>query len=63
MRMNLFKCETIAQFKIGMWLTEQGIEREDIATAELLAPDTVKITNPAGGYMVIRWRDGEAEII
>ena len=49
--MKLYKCETIAQFKIGMWLVEQGIEREDILTAELLGPNEVKITNPAGQYI------------
>lgn len=63
--MNLFKCKTIAQFKIGMWLVEQGIERDDIQLAELLEPDTVKITNPAGQYMILRWNAEEntAEII
>lgn len=63
MRMNLFKRETIAQFKIGMWLVEQGIERDDIASVDLLASNVVQITNPVGGYMFIRWRDGKAEII
>ena len=53
--MQIFKCETIAQFKIGMWLADEGIVRDDILSAELVAPDTVKITNPAGQYMVIRW--------
>ena len=57
--MKLYKCETIAQFKIGMWLVEQGIEREDILTAELLGPNEVKITNPAGQYMHIRWMGWE----
>ena len=61
--MKLYKCETIAQFKIGMWLVEQGIEREDILTAELLWPNEVKITNPAGQYMHIRWMGDHAEIV
>lgn len=60
--MKLFKCNTVAQFKIGIWLTEQGIEPEDIASAELLGLNVVKITNPAGQYMIIRWVDGHAEI-
>lgn len=60
--MKLFKCNTIAQFEIGAWLTEQGVKPEDIARTELLAPDRVKITNPAGQYMVIRWVDDHAEI-
>jgi hypothetical protein len=60
---KLYKCETIAQFKIGMWLVEQGIEREDILTAELLGPNEVKITNPAGQYMHIRWMGDHAEIV
>ena len=37
--MQLFKCETIAQFKIGMWLADEGIVRDDILSAELVAPD------------------------
>ena len=60
---KLYKCETIAQFKIGMWLVEQGIEREDILTAELLGPNEVKITNPTGQYMHIRWMGDHAEIV
>ena len=60
--MQLFRCETIAQFKIGMWLADEGIVRDNILYAELVAPDTVKITNPAGQYMVIRWCGDHAEI-
>ena len=60
--MKLFKCETVAQFRIGVWLTEQGIEPEDIAGVELLGPNEVKIINPAGQYMIVRWVDGHPEI-
>ena len=42
---------------------QQGIEREDILTAELLGPNEVKITNPAGQYMHIRWMGDHAEIV
>lgn len=55
--MKPFKCKTIAQFKIGVWLAEQGIEPEDIQSAELLALDTVKITNQGGQYMILRWNE------
>lgn len=61
--MKLFRCETIAQFKIGMWLVEQGIEREDISSVELLSGNEIKVTNPAGQYMYIRWVDDHAEIV
>jgi len=60
---NLFKCETIAQFKINQWLLEQGIEQDDIARAELSAQNQVRITNPAGQYMDIIWQNDHAEII
>ena len=60
--MNLFKCKTIHQFKIGAWLAEQGITDEDIASVELPGPDTVVIHNAAGQYMTIQWKDGHAEI-
>lgn len=61
--MKLFRCETIAQFKIGMWLVEQGIEREDISSVELLSENEIKVTNPAGQYMHIRWVEDHAEIV
>ena len=60
--MKLFKCETVAQFKIGIWLAEQGIDQEDIAVVELLGLNEVKIINPAGQYMIVRWVDGHPEI-
>ena len=60
--MKLFKCNTINQFKIGVWLAEQGVTRDDILVATMMDPNTVKIANPAGQYMVIHWRDGHAEI-
>ena len=60
--MQLFKCETIAQFKIGMSLADEGSDRDDILYPERVAPDSVKITNPAGQYMVIRWCGDHAEI-
>lgn len=60
--MNLFKCSTVAQFKIGAWLAEQGVTDEDIASVEFPGPDTVVIHNMAGQYMVIHWHDGHAEI-
>ena len=60
--MQLFKCSTVNQFKICRWLAEQGLEKDDIAGVEFPDADTVKITNPAGQYMVIHWRDGQAEI-
>lgn len=60
--MNLFKCNTINQFKIGVWLAEQGITKEDIASVELPGPDVLKICNPAGQYMVVRWEENHAEI-
>ena len=61
--MNLFKCRTINQFKIGAWLAEQGVKREDIAAADFPDSDTVRITNPAGQYMEIRMIDGTPTIV
>ena len=60
--MNLYKCRTIAQFKIGVWLELQGIQSDDIAECALIAPDVVKITNPAGQYLVVRWNCDHTEI-
>ena len=60
--MKLYKCRTIEQFKIGEWLESQGVTPDDVAFCELLARNTVKVVNPAGGYLVVHWRDGHAEI-
>ena len=54
--------QELAQFKIGVWLAEQGIELEDIAGVELLGLNEVKIINPAGQYMIVRWVDDHPEI-
>ena len=60
--MNLYKFRTIAQFKIGVWLESQGIQPDDIAECALIAPDVVKITNPAGQYLVAPRNCDHAEI-
>lgn len=61
--MKLYRCKTIEQYKIGMWLEEQGVEQKDIAKAELLGPDRVRITNAAGQYIEICWCGKEAKIV
>lgn len=48
---QLFKTETIQQFKIMQWLAEQGITNDDIASAKLVSRNLVRVTNPAGQYM------------
>ena len=48
---QLFKTETIQQFKIMQWLAEQGITNDDIASAKLISRNLVRVTNPAGQYM------------
>ena len=60
--MKLYKCQTTQQFKIGEWLESQGLCPGDVACCELLAPDAVKVVNPAGQYLVVCWRGGHAEI-
>lgn len=59
---QLFKYDTITQFEIMSWLSEQGITRNDIAAAELLGPVRVKVTNHAGQYMVLVCRGGVANV-
>ena len=58
-----FRAFTVAQFKIGIWLDEMGIEVEDIAAMEAVALDTVKVTNMVGQWMLVRWAGDHAEII
>jgi|GEM_PF-3090498 len=59
---QLFKCETVAQFKLMEWLISQGVSSEEIANVSLLAPDRLRVTNPAGQYLVVHWTGGHAEI-
>lgn len=59
---QLFKCETMEQFKIMSWLKEQGITQDDIAEVSLLNTNKVRIVNPAGQYMILDYRDGEVSI-
>lgn len=61
--MTLYHCETIPQYKIGEWLESKGITPAHIAQTELLDHSTVRITNPAGVYLTIRWADGQAALI
>lgn len=58
-----FRAFTVAQFKIGIWLDEMGIEAEEIAAMETVALDTVKVTNMVGQWMMVRWADDHAEIL
>lgn len=59
---QLYKSQTIAQFKIMLWLEAQGVTQEDVAAVELLAADRVKVTNPAGQCTTLAYRDGEVWI-
>ncbi len=61
--MYLYQCETIPQIKIAEWLETKGVTADNIAQAELLDHSTVRITNPAGVYLTIRWADERAELI
>lgn len=58
-----FRAFTVAQFKIGIWLDEMGIEVEDIAAMEIVALDTVKVSNMVGQWMLVRWACDHAEIL
>lgn len=60
---QLFKCNTIAQFKIMSWLMAEGISSEDLIRVELLAADKVCITNPGGQYMVLSFENGAVAIV
>ena len=61
--MNLFKHETIPQCKIGEWLMSKGMTRDDIAQVELLDHNTVRLQNPVGMYLTVRWANGQATLI
>lgn len=60
--MNLFHCKTIAQFKMMSWLAVQGITSDDIAQVDLLSDTRLRVTNPAGQYMALEYRDGAVSI-
>lgn len=61
--MNLFKANTIAQYKIGTWLAKQGVTKEDVSAVTLVSADTITITNPAGQFMNLRYVDGSVKIV
>lgn len=61
--MNLYQCKTIPQMKIAEWLESKGVTANNIAQAELLDHSTVRITNPAGLHLTVRWADGQATLI
>lgn len=61
--MNLFDYETIPQYKIGEWLMFKGMTHDDIAKVELLDHNTIKLENPVGMYLTVRWVDGRATLI
>lgn len=61
--MNLFDYETIPQCKIGEWLMSKGMTRDDIAKVELLDHNTVKLENPVGMFLTVRWAEGRATLI
>lgn len=60
--MQLFRAETINQYKIGQWLIEQGIKPEEVASVVFPTPNSVKIVAPWGAYMTVLWEDGKAVI-
>ena len=60
---NGFRANTVAQFKIGIWLDEMGISAEDLWALEPTAPNEVRVVNTIGQCMVVRWEDDHARII
>ncbi|MBP3674048.1 MAG: hypothetical protein J6J18_09500 [Oscillospiraceae bacterium] len=54
---QLFRCNTVKQRKIMEWLVAQGITGEDVASAKLIGPAMVRVTNPAGQYMDLYCND------
>lgn len=61
MEKQLFKAQTIPQFKIHQWLTENGLAAEAVEKAEFPARNVVKITDHSGDIMILTWKDGEVK--
>lgn len=60
---NYFRANTVAQFKIGIWLDEMGISAEELWELEPTAPNEIRVVNTIGQCMVVRWEDDHARII
>lgn len=61
--MKLYHCATVEQYKLGELLEAQGVTRDDVAAVELIARDTIRLTNPAGQYMVAKYQDGKCVLL
>ena len=48
---NGFRAYSVAQFRIGIWLDEQGIGQEDIFSMEATGLNSVRVTNNIGQVM------------
>lgn len=56
--MQLFHCETIAQFKIMTWLENQGVEQHHIAHVVKLSSNQVEIGTFDWSYFVLSYEKG-----
>lgn len=52
--MDEIRCETLAQFKLGVELFYEGIFLSDMQSLEWLSGNTAKITGWSGFYMVVQ---------
>lgn len=54
---NGFRAYSVAQFRIGIWLDEQGIGQEDIFSMETMGLNSVRVTNNIGQVMDLTWNE------
>lgn len=55
--MNRFRAYSLAQFKIGIWLDENGINEEEIFSLEPTGLNSVRVTNNIGQVMDLEWNE------
>ena len=52
-----FRAYSVAQFRLGIWLDEQGIGQEDIFLMEATGLNSVRVTNNIGQVMDLTWNE------
>ena len=61
MEKQLFKAQTIPQFKIHQWLLESGLDPEAIVGVEYPAYNSVKIEDHNGDSLTLTVKNGEVK--
>lgn len=60
---RLYRPRTEEQLRIMAWLLEQGVTRADVARAQLLADNRVRIVKTSGQCLEVEYRWGDVRVV